>query len=101
MGAKDLTRAKNAVKRRVSHGSSDGENMVTDLGAQMVMTGGKNLLDTSEMLAKIDAVTEADVKAVQGLFTGSGAEKVTVAAWGNVLSVPHYDDIVKLFGSKK
>lgn len=61
----------------------------------MVMAG--NVLTSDQISAKIDAVTEAQVKKVQSLHAQS---KPSVAAYGNVAYVPHYDTIVKGFGGK-
>jgi len=90
--AADITRAKNTLKRVASESVSTGEELVDDIGHQMVMSG--SALSAEQIAAKIDAVTEAQVKACQGYVQ---ACKPTVVAYGQTGYMPHYDEVCDIF----
>lgn len=92
--AAELSMAKNQLKRLAHEGSGNMSDMVEDIGRQVTMSG--HVLTAEQVSAKIDAVTESHIKAVQALFTKS---KPSVVAYGNIAYVPHYDSFVNTFAS--
>lgn len=88
----DLNRAKNTLKRVASEGVSTAEELVEDIGKQMIMSG--NALSPEQIASKIDAVTEAQIKQCQSYVS---ACKPTVVVYGNTNYVPHYDEICEVF----
>jgi processing peptidase subunit alpha len=86
--ADDVKRAKATLKTQASMGTDRALDMCDDIGRQMIMGG--HALGNKEIAAKIDAVTDAQVKAVASLAAKC---KPTVVAYGQTAYVPHFDDI--------
>lgn len=106
----DLTRAKEQLKAAVLHELDAGSRLVSDIGAQAVLLG--NVQSAAQIVAAIDAVSDADVNAVSTenrephclelnicfVFRSQAAKKVASGKWsvgavGNLANVPHINQL--------
>lgn len=90
VGADALARAKNTVKANVCVNLDSRNTRVEDLATQTMFYGSQKY-DDSQLLAKIDAVTAADVKRAAAAALAS---RPTFVTFGDVASAPTYEEVV-------
>mgnify|MGYP001173659667 CR=1 FL=1 len=86
--AAELKRAKNQLKASVALNLSTRGGVFSDLGTQVLSTGGVQSAD--QLFGKIDDLTSADL---QSAAKAALASKPTVVALGNVDHVPSYMNV--------
>jgi processing peptidase subunit alpha len=88
----DVKKAKAVLKGQCL--SMSQSELVEDIGRQMIMTGVA--LSPEEVCAKIDAVSDSQIKSAQSLVTKC---KPTIVGLGDIAYMPHYDFVCQLFSS--
>ncbi|CAE7736098.1 MPPalpha1 [Symbiodinium microadriaticum] len=81
----ELAKAKAMLKGKMFRQADDDSELMQDMGQQVLLTGKYG--SAAEFGKIIDGVTEADVTAAAKKILGS---KLSLAAYGDVHSVPHY-----------
>jgi processing peptidase subunit alpha len=88
----ELSRAKNQLKSAILLALESRQVKQQDMGQQVLTYG--NVTDSAAWIAKIEAVTAADLQRVAGsLF----ASPLSLATSGDVLRVPNYSNIQSFF----
>lgn len=84
----ELQRAKNSLKSSIYMNLECRGIVMEDIGRQLLMSG--RVISPQEFCRAIDNVKEADIKRVaEEMF----AKPPTVVAYGDISSVPHYEEI--------
>lgn len=92
LGAEEVSRAKNQLKSSMMMKLESRQVLFEDIGRQL-LTYKKR--ETPEQLCqKVDAVTPDSLKKAAAKMLKT---KPTVAAFGNISTIPKYDEIVKRF----
>uniref|UniRef100_A0A1B0CP57 Uncharacterized protein n=1 Tax=Lutzomyia longipalpis TaxID=7200 RepID=A0A1B0CP57_LUTLO len=84
----DIARGKAQFRNDFLYWVENGENLAVDLGAQAALC--RSVLSPAQIVAEIDAISASDVNAV-AKKVASG--KLSLAAVGNLATVPHVDQL--------
>ncbi|CDJ37319.1 mitochondrial-processing peptidase alpha subunit, putative [Eimeria tenella] len=86
--AEELQRAKNSIKSSIYMNLENRGIVMEDIGRQLLMSG--RVISPAEFCRAIDNVKEADIRRVaEKMFS----KPPTVVAYGDICSVPHYEEI--------
>ncbi|KAI4499566.1 hypothetical protein M0802_005462 [Mischocyttarus mexicanus] len=84
----DISRGKNVLKAEILYATENDTGLLEILQQQALLKG--TVCSTKEMIASVDKITANDVRNVAGKL-GSG--KPSLAAIGDLCSVPHLDEL--------
>ncbi|KAF8817879.1 putative peptidase M16, alpha subunit [Cardiosporidium cionae] len=84
----ELNRAKNALKSSIWMNLESSPVIMEDIARQLIMSG--NIRSGEDFCMAIDAVTESDIRRVAEKLV---QQKPTVVAYGDISTIPHYDEI--------
>uniref|UniRef100_A0A1L8E0N2 Putative ubiquinol cytochrome c reductase subunit qcr2 n=1 Tax=Nyssomyia neivai TaxID=330878 RepID=A0A1L8E0N2_9DIPT len=88
LSSDDIARGKAQFRNDYLYWVESGENLAVDLGAQAALC--RSVLSPAQIVAEIDAVQASDVNAV-AKKVASG--KLSLAAVGNLATVPHVNEL--------
>jgi len=92
VGKDELAKAKAMLKGKMYRQADNDSELMQDLGQQLLLSGRYG--SVADFATIIDAVTEADVTAAAKKILSS---KLTLAAYGDTHSVPHYSAMEAAF----
>ncbi|KAF4698523.1 Mitochondrial-processing peptidase subunit alpha, partial [Perkinsus olseni] len=82
----EVSRAKNTLKGNIFMNAENSKVLMEDIGRQIIMSG--KVVTPEEFAARVDAVTEADLKEVAAKLL---KKNPTYVVYGDTKSAPHYE----------